>query len=787
MLRKVIIIFLFTTLYLASETEEKFLTGLKPDPPELLATVKEANPNNKQHRGLPDEVDLSPFMPPAGVQGKQASCVAFCTAYAHKSYIESIEKKSSEDAKLKLGDEPNYRAIFSPAFVYNQLNGGRDAGISITEAMSLIVSKGVVSWSDMPYDPNNFTKLPSQEQLDAAQKFRAKEFLKLRYNDPNEIKAQLAIGRPVVAGILVDDNFKNLKGKVVVDKSNQPLQSGHAVTIVGYDDSERTFKFLNSWGNSWGEKGYGYISYKWFSKVCRGAFVLIDGDENRAKMEMAATGSKPKTDPNKSGLFPPNEVNASKGNYPDRIVITWSNVKGAIGYEIYRGYPDEDSYQLVGLSHTTSFEDTGVTQGIAYSYRITTVTETDVSDKSEGAVVGYSLPIKNELPSKPSGLVASDASYRDKIVIEWQKVPNATSYQIFKWDNRSKSYRSLAKINDTRYEDKTATKNGVLEVYTVAALKGNTTGIVSDSVTGRTAPSSKLPPPENLTASAGQFIDKVELKWSKVEGAVGYLVYRFDDSNWNPLGFVTEESYIDVAATKGKKFYTVIAKSKDNVWGSYSEYVLGFIDVNSKRSGNRLEAPRNLQAILNKEADEVLLTWSAVPNTEDYTVWIKKPGEKRWNFLSKVESIKTSFITKLPEKNSFFLYSVTSRSQLGVDSEYSHYASVVSSTPKKASATRAFGGISKAEKIAGLWSAVQWEGGSNIKNVVMEIEHKGQNDLVIKIDNKKSYQVKYPIESTEVEIEGKLKIRISGSDALLVELKDKSVFRDRTELSFLRE
>lgn len=37
--------------------------------------------------------------------------------------------------------------------------------------------------------------------------------------------------------------------------------AGHAVLIVGYDDTQKVFMFKNSWGERWGQDGYGYVTF----------------------------------------------------------------------------------------------------------------------------------------------------------------------------------------------------------------------------------------------------------------------------------------------------------------------------------------------------------------------------------------------------------------------------------------------------------------------------------------------------------------------------------------------
>ena len=43
------------------------------------------------------------------------------------------------------------------------------------------------------------------------------------------------------------------------------LRVGHAVLAVGYDHARRVIIFRNSWGRTWGDRGYGYLPYAFFA------------------------------------------------------------------------------------------------------------------------------------------------------------------------------------------------------------------------------------------------------------------------------------------------------------------------------------------------------------------------------------------------------------------------------------------------------------------------------------------------------------------------------------------
>jgi hypothetical protein len=54
----------------------------------------------------------------------------------------------------------------------------------------------------------------------------------------------------------------NILGFNEIYYGNSGNETGnHAMVIVGYDDSRRAYKVLNSWGTTWGTDGYGWINY----------------------------------------------------------------------------------------------------------------------------------------------------------------------------------------------------------------------------------------------------------------------------------------------------------------------------------------------------------------------------------------------------------------------------------------------------------------------------------------------------------------------------------------------
>ncbi|MBK7996586.1 MAG: C1 family peptidase [Blastocatellia bacterium] len=79
-------------------------------------------------------------------------------------------------------------------------------------------------------------------------------------------KHALAEGNPIIFGISLYESFDSHRRKGLVPMPSRKEASredhgGHAMLCVGYSDADRTFIVRNSWGRSWGDKGYCYIPY----------------------------------------------------------------------------------------------------------------------------------------------------------------------------------------------------------------------------------------------------------------------------------------------------------------------------------------------------------------------------------------------------------------------------------------------------------------------------------------------------------------------------------------------
>ena len=205
-------------------------------------------------QALPRSIDLSGNFPVPGNQGTQSSCVGWAVAYL-KSYQERMEERWD----FSVGTQ------FSPAWVYNQINRGQDAGSRPLDAMELLQSRGAATLATMPYDPDDYWTQPSAGAVEEAANYLGGEVRTI--NTVLVYKQALAHRVPFVLAMPVYDSFNSLSGSSsVYNDLSGPDTGGHAVVVVGYDDDRfgGAFRVLNSWGTSWGDGGFFWIPYEVF-------------------------------------------------------------------------------------------------------------------------------------------------------------------------------------------------------------------------------------------------------------------------------------------------------------------------------------------------------------------------------------------------------------------------------------------------------------------------------------------------------------------------------------------
>lgn len=204
---------------------------------------------------LPVLVDLRNRMPPIYNQGQLGSCTANALC-GGLGYI-------------------NPKLVGSRLFLYYnermiEGNTKNDTGAYIHDGVASLIQNGICPEVEWPYNVNNFAVKPPVKCYDDALLHKVFNSYNLN-NDIVSMKTCLNLGYPFTVGIMIYNTFDTYTvsktGMVPMPTPQDKLLGGHAVLCVGYNDIKQVFIMRNSWGSSWGDKGYFYLPYAYLTST----------------------------------------------------------------------------------------------------------------------------------------------------------------------------------------------------------------------------------------------------------------------------------------------------------------------------------------------------------------------------------------------------------------------------------------------------------------------------------------------------------------------------------------
>jgi len=247
----------------------------------------------------------------------------------------------------------------------------------------------------------------------------------------------------------------------------------------------------------------------------------------------------------------PTNLTASAGNA--QVSLSWTGSSGATSYNIYRSTSsggEGSTPYLTGVT-TTSFTDTGVSNGTTYYYEVTAVNSGGESGESKEASATPQVPA----PAAPTGLTATAGNAQ--VSLSWTASSGATSYNIYRSITSGAESLLQSGVSGTTFTDSSVT-NGTTYYYKVAAVNAGGTSPLSGEVSA--TPQVAAPAaPTNLVATAGNA--QVSLTWTAASGAASYSIYRSTTSGSETLlaSGVSSTSYTDSSVTNGTTYYYKVA------------------------------------------------------------------------------------------------------------------------------------------------------------------------------------------------------------------------------------
>jgi fibronectin type 3 domain-containing protein len=301
-------------------------------------------------------------------------------------------------------------------------------------------------------------------------------------------------------------------------------------------------------------------------------------------------------------LNAPGNFNASDDAYNDKVVVTWSQVGDATGYNLYRdGVLQQANYG------GTLWEDNTVVPGTIYYYQI------EVINTCGTGPIGPAAPGEAGsacvVPSAPTWCTASDGTFPDRIQVSWEAIALATSYDIYRDGNSTPFATGIL----TETWDDTSIILCDHHDYEVVAVSGCGESVKSPSDNGYSEYFTAEP--QNVQATDGDFHNKVTITWDAVPGALTYNIYRDSVLLQANVGLVV--TWDDMTTIQGVIYYYKVAGVNQCGEGALGPAGLG-------EPGNTcipLPAPASCTASDDTYADHVEVAWDIVPGATGYNVY----------------------------------------------------------------------------------------------------------------------------------------------------------------------
>ncbi len=172
----------------------------------------------------------------------------------------------------------------------------------------------------------------------------------------------------------------------------------------------------------------------------------------------------------------------------------------------------------------------------------------------------------------PTGVMASDGEYTNRVVVTWNEVQNATHYRVYRSEsatgvqNLLSSWQVYPEFNDFD------ALPGRTYYYSIVAVPLSTVALPSTRSTSNPGWRG-LVAPTGINASDGAYAGRVAVSWDAVDGASHYRLYRSETPD-GPL--------VDISAWDTKRWFWDLTGAPGR---SYYYFVRAAVDINGSRAG----------------------------------------------------------------------------------------------------------------------------------------------------------------------------------------------------------
>lgn len=314
------------------------------------------------------------------------------------------------------------------------------------------------------------------------------------------------------------------------------------------------------------------------------------------------------------------------------LKVSWEKVNGATGYRIYFKKANAKKWSTLATFENgslTSCEHRKLTTGVNYTYTVRAYykdgSKTIWGDFNQTGVT------KKPVTSAPK-LVSVTSSTATNVTVKWKTVSGANGYKVMRKADGSKTWSTIGSTNSKKlsYTDKKVTC-GVKYHYTVRAYRNVRKKPVLGSYNSNGLEIMTIPDRPVVMVTSSNY-NKLNVSWSRSNGATGYKVYRKVVNGTYKLirnisgGAAT--GFTDTVECGTEYYYYVTAYVINNKveYGSFdSEAVKG----KAVPKAVKLGSPSTTKG-------QAKINWSTVPGATGYYVY-SKTGNSGYKLVADVK------------------------------------------------------------------------------------------------------------------------------------------------------
>ncbi len=301
----------------------------------------------------------------------------------------------------------------------------------------------------------------------------------------------------------------------------------------------------------------------------------------------------------------PTGLSATQEEFPNKVVVSWNTTAEATEYQVYR-----DAVPLSGWLADTTYADTTAFLTCPSTHWYWVVARNECGEGTPSGYAGGCVDCPR--PDVPADVEATDEAYLDRVCVTWTAANLAKAYRVYRDLEPISEWLSFDKTEELAFCDEAASALCPdLHLYRVAAMNDCGASELSDPDTGCLDFCHLPGAPADVSATDGEYLDKVCVTWSASALATAYKVYRNMEpiSDWIAVGKPSSPQFCDASVSSvcpSNAWYRVAAKN-----------ICGASEV-SEADGGCVAAcpvpgpPDGVSAAQGAEEDFVRVTWQGV-------------------------------------------------------------------------------------------------------------------------------------------------------------------------------